>query len=308
MLFMTKINVVDRDTLEPVEEKVEAGWAIKLLYETHPRALGILRQILCRGSFFSKIVGWLAKTSYSKRKIQKFITHHNLDASLFLKDSFDSFNDFFIRKLKSEARPISQAPLVMPADGRYLAYENFRKANAIVVKDTKFSLLHLLGKDEKLTERYLDGPLVIARLAPCDYHRFHFPVSGVVKAPLEIQGAFHSVNPMALNHSIHYLAENKRVLMKMTTTDYGQVLCVAVGALFVGSIHTTYLPNQSVQKGEEMGYFSFGGSTLILLFEPGKVEICEDLLAHTAEGIETLCRMGTPLCKGFYGKKIEKIR
>ncbi len=290
---MARIIVYDRDLKSEIEEKIEAGWGVKLLYTIPGNRPCLLRKTLCSTSLFSKLMGKIVSSRRSKQKIEPFIAKHKLDKSEFLKDSFDSFNDFFIRKLKKEARPIAAAPVIMPADGRYLAYENFQATKQIIAKDSKFSLLELLGGDEKLAQTYLEGSVLIARLAPPDYHRFHFPVEGVPSAPIAMKGTFHSVNPIALKRNIRYLTQNKRSLVTIQTPNLGLVTCVAVGALFVGAIHYTYIPNQKVEKGEEMGYFSFGGSTLIVLFEPGRIQIGPDLLANTQKGIETFCKMGS---------------
>ncbi len=292
---MTSIQVYDRETKAMIEEKIEAGWGIKILYKIPANRPCLLRKTICSNSFFSKIVGKIVNSRNSVKKIAPFIEKHKIKKEEFLKDSFDSFNDFFTRKLKKEARPIAASPVVLPADGRYLAFENFRNTKQIVAKDSKFSLLELFGGDQKLTDTYLDGPFLIARLAPIDYHRFHFPVTGIPGAPIEFKGTFHSVNPIALKHNIKYLTQNKRLLVLIDTPNLGKVVCIAVGALFVGSIHYTYTPGQMVEKGDEMGYFSFGGSTLIVLFEPGRVQISSDLLTNTQKGIETLCKMGTSL-------------
>ena len=290
-----KIFVYDRETHKPFEEKIMSEWAVRLLYERNPKAFSLLRKSICTNALFSKLVGFMQKRKRSARKVKRFIEDYNVDSSAFIKHDFNSFNDFFIRKLKKEARPIAADSVVMPADGRYLAYDNFAEAKEIAVKGTKLSLHELVGRDDKLAEKYMHGPFVIARLAPCDYHRFHFPVSGKAEKPLDISGALHSVNPLSIRFSTKCLTENKRSLITVKTPDMGDVLVIPVGAVCVGSIHYTYDHGQKVDKGDEMGYFSFGGSTLILLFEPGRIKISDDILSKTKEGIETLAKMGTPL-------------
>lgn len=292
-----KITVYDREKRVLVDEKIESEALIRLLYERHPKALAPFRKAMCGNSLFSRVTGALARTKLSANRVEGFVEEHELNRDEFEKTEFSSFDDFFTRKLKQDARPLANESVVMPCDARYLAYENFAKAKEVIVKGQKFSLHQLLGEDDALTEKYLHGPFIIARLAPPDYHRFHFPVEGVPTDYKKIKGGYHSVNPFALRYKLKYLTENKRSYLQIKTPHLGDVLAIAVGATCVGSIHYTYTPNMAVKKGDEMGYFSFGGSTLILLFEPGKVELAADLIAHSQKGVETLAKMGTPLAK-----------
>lgn len=295
LMTREKINVYDRERKQLVEEKVESETTIRLLYERHPKILSPFRKVMCSNAIFSRLMGRLSRTRWSARRVERFIDHHEIDHQEFVKDRFDTFNDFFTRKLKKETRPIAGDPVVMPSDARYFAYENFATTKEVIVKGGKFSLHTLLGGNDQLTEKYLHGPFVIARLAPPDYHRFHFPVDGKPTDVTEIKGNYHSVNPFALRYKLKYLTENKRAYLEIKTPHLGDVLAIAVGATCVGSIHFTYEPNKMVKKGDEMGYFSFGGSTLILLFEPGKIKLSKDLIENSQKGIETLAKMGTTL-------------
>lgn len=290
-----KIFVINRETRNREEEHIEGEWGLRLLYHPRLSLISPLRRLLTGHAFFSRLMGWWNNRSFSARKIKPFIQRHALDQTIFEKTTFRTFNEFFTRKLHPSARPIANGPIIMPADGRYLVYENFRKAQEVVIKGQKFSLHELLGRDDKRTQQYLDGSMVIARLAPCDYHRFHFPVEGIASAPHFINGPLNSVNPIALQRYLRTLAENKRAFVSIQTPQCGEVLIIAVGALFVGSIHYTFEAGKAVRCGDEMGYFSFGGSTLIVLFEPNRVQFANDLLTNTLHNIETLCRMGTKL-------------
>jgi phosphatidylserine decarboxylase len=211
-------------------------------------------------------------------------------------EAFNSFNDFFIRKLKPEARPIvgGSDMAVLPADGRYLVYPNIAEADGFVVKGKKFSLKDLL-QCSTLAKRYEMGSMVIARLCPTDYHRFHFPCNCIPSAPFEIKGDLHSVNPLALRRRIEILSHNKRACTLLETESFGKVAFIEVGAMCVGSIHATYTPNAPYNKGDEKGYFSFGGSSLILLFEPNTIVFSEDLIAASKQKMEVLGLMGQSL-------------
>ena len=189
---------------------------------------------------------------------------------------FRSFNDFFIRKLKPEARPVSQDPrvLVAPADARYLVYPRFE---AFSIKEKTFSLREFLQNIE-LTHRYREGSMVIARLCPSDYHRFHFPCDAFVSKAKLIPGPLFSVNPMALQKKLSILVENKRMVTEVHSERFGMLLYLEIGATCVGSIRQTYQPETVVKKGEEKGYFEFGGSCIVLFLEKGNAQIL--LLAH----------------------------
>ena len=124
---------------------------------------------------------------------------------------------------------------------------------------------------------------------------FHFPAAGVPEAPVRIPGPLASVSPYCLRHNLAWLWTNKRELTVLHTEELGDVLCLAVGATGVGAIYQTYEPGKAVAKGDEHGYFGFGGSTVMTFFEPGRVKLAEDIAANTANCIETFARMGDTL-------------
>ena len=133
---------------------------------------------------------------------------------------------------------------------------------------------------------------MLSRLCPLDYHRFHFPVSGTPRQTRLINGPLFSVSPIALGQNLSYLWQNKRTITEIQTETLGTVLMLEIGATCVGSIHQTYQPDTAIEKGAEKGYFAFGGSSTITLFEPGKVQLAADLLGNSAQQIETYARMG----------------
>jgi len=137
--------------------------------------------------------------------------------------------------------------------------------------------------------------MVISRLCPTDYHRFHFPAAGVPEKPKIINGPLYSVSPIALRQNIHIFSENRRALSVMRAADAGTVLMLEVGATNVGSIEYTFVPGEPVQKGAEKGYFKFGGSSIITMFEPGKVMLAADLLENSRINRELYALMGDRL-------------
>lgn len=136
------------------------------------------------------------------------------------------------------------------------------------------------------------GSIVIARLAPQDYHRYHSPVTGTLQDFKSIDGGYYTVNPIAVNKPFDVFCENKRVVTTIETEHFGQVCFVAIGATMVGSINMTKKPYDALHKGEELGYFAFGGSTCITLFRVGTITFDDDLIINSSKPIETLVQVG----------------
>jgi phosphatidylserine decarboxylase len=292
MLKLPPLYYIDRATSERRQEEIYGEWGLALMY-THFFGRP-LRWIFSEWRWLSKFYGWLMKRPHSAKKVAPFIAQYGVDNSEFEKQTFSSFNDFFVRKLKPEARPVADTAAVCPADGRYRLYPNIREADGFIVKGHKFSLTTLL-RDERLARQFEGGAMAIVRLCPTDYHRFHFPVEGVTSEAQLIDGPLASVNPSALQHDIHILARNKRTITRITTEAVGTVLIIEVGATNVGSIVQTYQADTLVKKGQEKGYFEFGGSAIILLFEPNRIAFAPDLIALSSDDLEVLCQMGQKL-------------
>ncbi|MFN4984156.1 MAG: phosphatidylserine decarboxylase, partial [Akkermansiaceae bacterium] len=164
------------------------------------------------------------------------------------------------------------------------------------VKGQTFDLPALLG-DPALAKKYAHGSLVLSRLCPVDYHRYHFPAAGIPSETHTIPGPLFSVSPIALAQKLSYLWTNKRTLTQLQTEEFGTILILEIGATCVGSIHQIYTPNQPVEKGAEKGYFAFGGSSTITIFEAGKVTLAKDLLENSSKQIELYARIGTPMAE-----------
>lgn len=291
---MSDILYIDRVTSEKRIEKVFHQETLDFLYE--PKRINrLIADFTAKSSLFSKLVGCYQNLKCTKKDIPAFIEKFQVKAEEFEKtvDEFSSFNDFFTRKLKKDARPIVSGEMraIIPADGRFLFYQDVETCDGFIVKGKKFSLATLL-KNEKLAKGYSKGSMAIARLCPSDYHRFHFPVSCQPGIPKLINGPLYSVNPVAIKQNVNLLSENKRVITELKTDHFGTILFIEIGATSVGTIRQTYTPGHHYEKGEEKGFFSFGGSSIILLFEPGQIEFDADLLAASAQHTEILCLMG----------------
>jgi phosphatidylserine decarboxylase len=295
-----QIRYIDRKTKKEEVEKVYGRFFIEFFYGTHlfSKCFAFLLQLICRLPFFSWLYGRMQKSRRSRRKIIPFIKDYQIDASEFLEpvENFASFNDFFVRRLKPPARPIDQDEMVaiMPADARYRVYSDLDACDGYLVKGKKFSLKKLLGSKE-LAQAYRHGGMVFARLCPVDYHRFHFPCDGVAHTAHLINGALFSVNPLALRRNMDIVTENRRMVTMIETKQFGTLLYLEVGATYVGSINQTYTPGAFCAKGEEKGYFAFGGSMLILLFPPSRIQFDADLLEASAQGIEVRGLLGDSL-------------
>ncbi len=291
-----KIKYADRTRGEILTEKVPGETFLKFLYYN---PLGsITLEAMVKRKFLSAFYGWLMCRRFSSKKIKKFVMENGIDMEESKNgvDEFATFNEFFYRELKEGARQVAEAENVLasPADGKVLAYESICCNSKFVVKGFDFTLGEFLG-DENLAQIYRGGTMFIVRLAPADYHRFHFPASGVARESKRIRGYYYSVSPHALKKNSRVFCENKREYSLLETEKFGKLLICEVGATMVGSIRQTYKAGIKVKKGQEKGYFLFGGSTLVLLFEKGKVDVAGDIRENSLNGIETRVKMGQSL-------------
>lgn len=279
--------------------ETEAVYGESFLRWTYGTPLGKLAlHAFVKRPFFSAWYGRRMSTPESASRVDPFIEKYQLNPNDFADspESYQSFNEFFYRKLKPEARPIDSDPnsIVFPADGRHLGFNKASEIKGVFVKGQRFNLTELLG-DIDLAKKYEDGALVLSRLCPVDYHRFHFPVSGIASETETINGPLFSVSPIALRKQLRYLWENKRTITQVKTEKHGTVLCLEIGATCVGAIHQTFSAESSIQKGDEKGYFAFGGSSTITIFEPNAVKLEEDLVQHSSQQTELYAQIGSSM-------------
>lgn len=291
---------INRKTKKTEKEKVPGYTFIKWIYNT--RSGKITNFTLLRGKFISKFYGHIQDFFFSRFKIKKFVKEQNINLKEAEKSNikdYKNFNDFFTRKLKPHARKINynEDVLISPADGKLLAYENIDTDNVVQVKGLNYSLGELIG-DDVLAKDYNGGSKIIVRLAPQDYHRFHFPDDGLINEIKSLKGKYYSVNPIALDNIVKLYCQNKRIITKFKSKNFGKVLMVEVGATFVGSIIQTY-NHEYVKKGEEKGYFKFGGSTVILFFKKDILKVDSDLIKNTRAGYETKVLMGEKIARKY---------
>jgi phosphatidylserine decarboxylase len=289
-----EIIVIQRENREKFIEKIYGEDAMKIFYGT-PAGAAFTSKFLTN-KWISNIYGAYHDSGASKHKIEEFINKLEINVSEAEKDisEYHSFNDFFARKLYKNARPIHQEPesIIAPGDGRLLVFPKISETTIVNIKWMPIKLTDLFNKNETLTRRYANSSCGILRLCPADYHRFHFPVSGKAGITKTVPGLLHSVNPYALEQNIPVFCMNKRTLCELDSDEFGKVLLIEVGALFVGTIVQTYRPFTHVEKGDEKGYFKFGGSTCIFFFEAGMINFDKDLIENSLQGFETKVKIG----------------
>ncbi|HVN56976.1 MAG TPA: phosphatidylserine decarboxylase [Bacteroidales bacterium] len=283
------IQYYERESGQLITEKVAGEKWLVWLYN-NPVGEATL-WTLAKRKLVSSIYGKMMDRTSSSKKIRPFIEGFNIDMGCVQEQEFKNFNDFFTRKLKDNARPVDTSfnIVVSPADGKIMAYSEIGTAD-FIIKGFRFDVSSFLDNDV-LAQKYRDGTLLIIRLAPVDYHRFHFPVSGNLKPDKKIEGDYYSVSPIALRKKAEIFCLNKREYTIISNPLFGDVIMTEVGATMAGSIVQTY-KGSSVMKGEEKGYFKFGGSTIVLLFEKSKISVDKDILINTAKGYETSVKMG----------------
>ncbi|RKP11570.1 phosphatidylserine decarboxylase-domain-containing protein [Piptocephalis cylindrospora] len=287
------ILVLDRATGQIVEEKISTyvRLGIRLMYKSGKMSGSRIRSML---ESLSRKQGVKYNSPNSRAEIAPFIAFHNLDMSEVLNplESFNTFNQFFYRKLKPSARPIDcpsdPSVLVSPADARCMFFPTIAEAQTIWIKGQDFTLEKFLGGNTDLANRFVGGSLAIFRLAPQDYHRFHIPADGILSPPISIEGAYYTVNPMAVRSSLDIYGENVRSISVLESPQFGTMAYVSIGAMMVGSVQLTSTPGEQVRRGDEHGYFAFGGSTCVLLFEPGRITFDTDLVENAGQSLETL--------------------
>lgn len=238
----------------------------------------------------SKAVGAFLSSGMSRLLIGPFIRRNGIDMEQYESVRYRSYNEFFSRKIKGERRPIDMVPhhLIAPCDSK-LTVMKITDGSRFCLKHTQYSLKDLL-RSETLAEKYKGGYALVFRLTVDDYHRYCYISDGVKEDNVRIPGVLHTVNPIANDHYPIY-KENSREYSILHSEAFGDVLMMEVGALLVGKI-VNHHETASVRRGQEKGYFQFGGSTVVLLLEANNAVIDGDILENSRENIETIVRQG----------------
>ncbi len=289
-----EVRYKDRNSGRMVTEKVAAAAWMQWLYHNPVGKVGLYAVVKRR--WLSRLMGHYMDSKWSADRIPNFVQENNIDIGESQKQYFESFNDFFTRQLIKDARPIDTMlhSVVSPADGKVLVYPSVAQSN-FIIKGHSFDVDSFL-QDSSLSAVFADGAMAVVRLAPTDYHRFHAPVEVQIKAQKVIDGACYSVSPIALSAKPDLFCLNERSYHLMNHAQIGDFVMAEVGATFVGSIVQTF-EDSHLQKGQEKGYFKFGGSTIVLLFPKNTIQFDADLVSNSQEGIETAIRMGEKIAE-----------
>lgn len=302
------IKVRTREDEALIDEVVAGENLMRLFYGT-PAGLRLTSTLFVR-RWLSYFGGLYYDLPLSKRKIKKFVKQLDIDVDEAEKDMRDyrSFNEFFARRLRPGSRPVDPDPrtLVSPGDGRITVFPNIDDTTISYVKWAPIRLIDLFNRDRELVERYRGGSCGVLRLCPSDYHRFHFPASGLVGETKKVKGLLHSVSPYILGQKNRpVFALNKRTICELKTQEFGTILLMEIGAIGVGSILQSHQPGTEVQRGDEKGYFKFGGSTTLFFLEKDRALFDDDLVRNSRDGLETLVRMGERIAVAPYATDAE---
>tara|TARA_Y100000768_G_C23989753_1_gene691478 strand:- start:1507 stop:2424 length:918 start_codon:yes stop_codon:yes gene_type:complete len=293
------ICIYNRYTKNQEIEKVYGEKAVELAYDSKlAKAIGPL--VASRS--LSRLYGSSQDTISSGKKVPKFIKKFNIKIDDYLpgslehepiEKSYKTFNEFFIRKFKAGLRPFPSELDSMGAfaEARYFGHEAISESTTIPVKGKFLSAAQLLG-NVKNAEVFEGGPLLLARLCPVDYHRYHYCDSGKTLEAYRVKGDFHSVNPLALKLKQNIFIKNERRISIIQTENFGKLAYIEVGATMVGKIIQSADESQRFERGQEKGYFLFGGSTVIVLGEPNAWKPSADILVNTKNSLETYVHLG----------------
>jgi len=294
-----EIQYFNRVTGQPETEKVYGDWFINFLYCS---AAGQKLGGIFTNKYFSQFYGSFQDMPASHRKVRPFIDKFKINIDDYeagsrpasdVRDSYKTFNEFFIRKFKLGKRPFVSEPHRMPAlaEARYVGFDAIDEKKLYPVKGQFLLAKDLIGND-KVAKIFEGGPLMIARLCPVDYHRYHYPDNGKILDHFRVPGAYDSVNPLALKFKNQIFIKNERHVSILQTENFGRLAYIEVGAICVGKIIQSHPWKKPFVRGEEKGYFLFGGSTVILLGEKGAWKPSSDIVSNTARGIETYLHLG----------------
>ena len=267
----------------------------KILYEglmckMYERLTGRMLLKVLTKPCVSKCAGWALSTRSSRVLVGPFVRRTGIDLSEYEKSRFRSYNEFFSRKIREDARPIqgSDDQLISPCDSQLMVFP-VTENGVFFVKNTPYTLTSLL-KNRKKAREYEGGQILIFRLGVDDYHRYCYVADGEKGESVSIPGVLHTVSPVVYDRFPVY-KENAREYCSLQTKHFGEMLMMEVGALMVGKI-VNHPVGRKVQRGMEKGYFQFGGSTVILLVKEGQVQVDEDILRNSANGYETIVKYG----------------
>lgn len=265
---------------------IESNKALNFFYETFIGRI-LLKPFISKT--FNNIMAKYMNSKYSLKRTNRFINKNDINIFECSKQKYTSYNDFFIRKVVLSKRPINanKNVFISPCDSKLTVYK-INDDLALKIKGAYYSINTLVDKD--IMEEYKGGYALVFRLSTDNYHRYCYIDSGTKGENIHIDGVFHTVQPIALKH-YNFYKTNTREYTILNTNNFKEVIQVEVGAMGIGKIvnnHSKY----RFKKGEEKGYFEFGGSTIVLIVKKDVITIDDDIFSNSLEDIETNVKYG----------------
>lgn len=280
-------EIYDRATDKIITVTHYREGALHVLYETWYGRL-LLKAYFSR-PLYSMLTGFRMNRRASVRKIPEFVDRYKIRLEDFEAREYRSFNDFFTRKATTAARPVSPDPLdlIAVADAKLGVYA-IDDHLSIHIKHSIYTVSELLD-DKSAAMAFSGGVCLVYRLTVDDGHRYLFPDDGTLLSNRKIRGRLHTVSPISEKRHRVY-SENQREASLLKACRLGEIIQMEVGAIQVGRIINHEC--KTFRRGDEKGYFAFGGSTVILLIPSGRVRIDADISGQALKGIETQVKMG----------------
>ena len=237
----------------------------------------------------ANLIACYMNSKLSIKRIDKFVNKNNINTFEYESKNYKSYNDFFTRKVIPYKRPISanKDRFISTCDSKLLVYD-INEDLTLKIKDSYYSIDTLVEKD--IMEEYIGGLAFVFRLSTDNYHRYCYIDSGSKGKNIHIDGVFHTVQPISLKH-YNFYKTNTREYTILDTTHFGKVIQVEIGAMGIGRIKNNH-EEYSYKKGEEKGYFEFGGSTIVILVKKNTLNVDKDILENSKDNIETIVKYG----------------
>lgn len=294
------VALFDRNSDKLVYEEIPA---YKFANFLHNNFFGKMLLPIFKSNMAANVYNWWNNRGFSRKNIDLYVKKYKIDLDDFLPTNnrkYNCFNDFFTRKLSAKGfaarlQGNTDNIFISPADSKLFVMANLNARDNFWLKESDFDLANFVGQDAKLIKKFEDGLLMIFRLAPQDYHHFHAPMDTSIKRVTKLGKQLESVSPIAYNKSRKPLIKNKRLLIECFNEQIGDFLIVPVGAMMVGKIRLT--DKKTLLKGEELGFFEFGGSTVVCLLPKGALLPEIGFLQHSIKSLETKVLMGDAIGK-----------
>ena len=274
--------VVDRESKKEYEYKY--GKLVRFLYNTF---LGRMFLKLLTNKTFANIGASFMKSSLSKGLADKKVKKYNIDMRKYEKPEYKSYNEFFVRKQNQISFDSNKTSFISPCDSKLMIFK-LDEDRKFDIKGSIYSASEIIN-DASINE-FKDGYALIFRLDVNDYHHYIYVDDGKRSEYQFIKGILHTVQPIAYD-KVKVFHRNSREWCVLRTDNFGDIIQVEVGALLVGKIRNDKNITK-FKKGDEKGFFEFGGSTIILFVKKDEVLFDEDILTNSSEGKETIVHCG----------------